>query len=450
MTTAEAVDVLIHARWVVPVDRRGVVLEHHSVAIRGGRIEALLPRGEANSIAAREVLERPEHVLLPGLVNAHTHAAMTILRGTASGKPLDPWLREQIWPLEARLVDADYVRDGTDLAIAEMLLGGTTCYTDMYFFPEVSAQCAATAGMRALVSMPVLDTPTAWASTIDEHLDKGLRLRDEYRGHPLVGTIFALHSPALASDATLDRVRTLADQLGAPVMIHLLESATERPREYARHGIDPVDRLARAGLVNDLLIAVHCVDLSAQEMQAFAAAGTSVVHCPTSNLRLAGGIAPLAAMRAAGVNVALGTDGAASSDRLDILGEARLAALLAAGTTGDAGALCAAEAIEMATLAGARAVGLEDSIGTVTPGKAADLCCVDLGRLALRPVADVLECLLHAASRTDVSDTWVAGRQLVADGSLARMDADSLRSRADLWQQRVQLARATVSRERNS
>lgn len=446
MSSAEPPDVVVHARWVLPVDPPGLVLEQHSVVIRAGRIESVLPRAAAARLAAREVLERPEHVLLPGLVNAHTHAAMTILRGAAAGKSLDPWLREQIWPLEARLVDAEYVRDGTELAIAEMLLGGTTCFADMYFFPEVAAAAAAQAGIRAAVAMPVLDMPTTWAATIDEYLDKGLRLRDEYRGHPLVDTFFALHSPALSAESTLDRVRMLADQLGAPVMIHLLESVTERPRETARHGIDPIGRLARAGLVNDLLIAVHCVDLTPDEMQVLAAAGTSVIHCPASNLKLASGIAPVPAMRAAGINVALGTDGSASNDRLDLLGEARLAALLAAGTTGDAAALGAAEALEMATLAGARALGLDAGIGSITPSKWADLCCVDLGHPNVLPVVDVQETLVHSASRADVTDVWVAGRQLVRDRVLTRLDVPSLRARADRWQARVHTARDAIAR----
>jgi len=437
MPSSTPCDLLIHARWVVPVEPRGAVLEDHSIVVRAGRIEAILPRAQASAISARQVIERPTHAVLPGFVNAHTHAAMTLLRGAATGLPLEPWLRRQVWPLESRLVDADFVRDGTEQAIAEMLLGGTTCFADMYFFPEVVAQVVSDVGMRAAVAVPVLDVPTAWAATMDEYLDKGLRLADEYRGHPLIQTFFALHSPALSTDATLARVRTLADQLDAPVMIHLLESVDDASRERARHGIDPVGRLERAGLVNNLLVAVHCVHLDEQGIRRFADAGASVVHCPTSNLKLASGIAPVAAMRAAGLNVALGTDGSASNDRLDMLGEARLAALLAAGATGDAAAVRSAEALEMATLAGARAMGLETGIGSLVPGKWADLCCMDLGRVPVQPVNDVLESVLHSASRSDVSDVWVAGRQLVEDGALLRIDTASLQARTNRWQSRV-------------
>ncbi len=437
-------DLLIHARWVVPIEPRGAVLEDHSIVVQAGRIEAILPREQASAIPARQVLERPAHAVLPGFVNAHAHAAMTLLRGAAAGRPLEPWLRQVVWPLESRLVDADFVRDGTEQAIAEMLLGGTTCFADMYFFPEVVAQLASDLGMRAAVAVPVLDVPTVWAATIDEYLDKGLRLADEYRGHPLVHTFFALHSPALSTDATLARVRTLADQLDAPVMIHLLESADDAARERSRHGIDPVDRLERAGLVNNLLVAVHCVHLDEAGIGRFADVGANVVHCPTSNLKLASGIAPVAAMRAAGLNVALGSDGSASNDRLDMLSEARLAALLAAGATGDAAAVGAADALEMATLAGARAMGLDAGIGSLVPGKWADLCCVDLGKVSVQPVIDVFESLLHSASRADVSDVWVAGRQLVEDGTLLRIDTASLRARTNRWQSRVLAARNSL------
>jgi 5-methylthioadenosine/S-adenosylhomocysteine deaminase len=430
-------DFAIKARWVIPIEPEAALLDDHAVLVRGGRIDRLVPARDLSPRDAMEVIDRPEHVLIPGLVNAHTHAAMSLLRNVAGGMNLDSWLRQRIWPLESRLVDERFVADGTELAIAEMLLGGITCFADMYYYPDVAAQAAARAGMRATIGLPVLEQPTAWAQDIDEYLSRSLALRDEYRDDPLITTMFALHSPAATRDPTLVRIRTLVDQLQAPVMIHLLETPAERERELRRHGRGPVERLEDAGLVNDLLIAVHCVHATMHELERLAAAGASVVHCPASNLKLASGIAPLLEMRRAGVNVALGTDGAASNDSLDLLAEARLAVLLAAGVSGDAAALAPGSALEMATLAGARALGLADQIGSLSAGKWADMACLRLAGPAIEPRHDVVAAILHSAGRAAVTDTWVAGRRLVHDGRLTRIDAQELGQRARLWSPRV-------------
>ena len=412
-------------------------MEDHAVLVRDGRIEAVLPTSELSHWKVGELLDRPSHALIPGLVNAHTHAAMTLLRNAAGGLPLDDWLRHRIWPLEARLVDERFVEDGTALAIAEMLLGGITCFADMYYHPDVAARVAARSGMRACIGLPVLEQPTSWARDLDEYLDRGLRLRDTYRDDPLVGTLFVLHSPASTGDATLARVRILSDQLQAPVMTHLLESPTDRAREERRHGRGPLERLAAAGLVNDLLVAVHCVQLNMTEIAQVAEAGANVVHCPGSNLKLASGIAPLDELRRAGVRVALGTDGAASNDALDVLGEARLAALLAAGTTGNAAALPPHDALHMATLAGAQALGLGEVTGSIVPGKWADLAALRLDGPMAQPIHDVASAIVHSAGRGGVCDTWVAGRHLVTDGRLQRMSPRDLAERAAAWRPRV-------------
>jgi 5-methylthioadenosine/S-adenosylhomocysteine deaminase len=427
MSLPTAADAVVHARYVVPMSPVGSVLEHHAVVIRGGRVTAVLPSAQARrDHPDAEVVERSRHVLLPGFVNAHTHAAMTLLRGAAGGQALDEWLRRTIWPAEARLVDEEFVRVGSALAIAEMLLSGVTCFGDMYYFPDVVARTAAACGMRARVGLPVVESQTAWGSGIDDHLARGLELHDTLVEHPLLGTLFAVHSPSLTQDATLARVRTLADQLEVPVMIHLLEAPSERPREQRRHGTGPLERLERAGLVNDLLIAVHCVQATDAELDRLGAAGAAVVHCPASNLKLGSGIAPLARMLERGLTVGLGTDGAASNDSLDVLGECRLAALLAAGATGEPAVLPPYEALALATLGGARALGLGEETGSITPGRWADLACLDLTGPAVEPVHEVAAAVVHAAGRARVSDTWVAGRRLVADGRLTRLDTDAL------------------------
>jgi len=437
-------DTLIVPRWCVPVEPAGTVLEGHAVAVSDGRIEAVLPLAEARTRFQPSVLvERPAHVLIPGLVNAHTHAAMTLFRGLADDMPLESWLREGIWPAERRWVSAEMVRDGTQLAIAEMLRGGTTCFSDQYFFPEIVAEAATEMAMRAVVATPVADFPSAWASNADEYLQKATDLvHDPYADHPLITTAFAPHSTFALADGSLEALRVLADQLDVRVQIHLHESETEVAMSIRDTGKRPFDRLTRAGLVNASLLAVHAVHLSDAEIERFAAVGVNIAHCPKSNLKLASGIARIAAYRAAGINVALGTDGAASNNTLDLFSEMRAAALLAKVSAGDAAALPAVDVLHMATLAGARALGLEERIGSIEPGKLADLVCVDLDALNCQPIYDVVSQLAYAASSSQVSDVWVGGRHQLDEGRFTQIDTDNLIARSNEWRDRIGAASA--------
>ena len=434
----ESVDTIVTARWVVPVEPAGRVLEDHAVAIRGGRIVALLPAAEALArYDATETLSRPDHVLLPGLVNAHTHAAMVLLRGRAENLPLGRWLRSTVWPLERRWVDPDYVRDGTTLAIAEMLRAGITCFADMHLWPDVVAQTAASLHMRASVGLVVTESATRWAATADEYIDRGMHLRDEYRGDPLVSTHFAPHAPYSASDATLTRVRRLADELDLPVAMHLHETAWEVEQSVQAHGRRPLARLAALGLASPQLVAIHMTQVDAADMDLLAEAGASVVHCPESNLKLGSGVCPVARLLGRGVRVALGTDGAASNNDLDLLAEARIAGLLSSGVAASPGDLVAADLLRMATLEGARALGLGEETGSLEPGKWADLCCVDLRAARSWPVHDPLTALVYAASAQQVTDTFVAGRRLLADGHLRYLDEAAILARAEGWRERL-------------
>lgn len=434
----EKVDTLIKARWVAPVVPAGGVRESHAVAIRQGRIVAVLPAPEAAArFEATEIVERPRHLLIPGLVNAHTHASMALLRGLADDLPLMAWLQDHIWPAEQRWMSAEFVEHGAELAMAEMLLGGTTTFNDMYFFPEVVARAAARIGMRACVGMILIKFPTVWAGDSAEYLRKGLALRDEYKGHPLISTAFAPHAPYTVEDEYLAKIRRLADELEVPVHTHVHETADEVLGSVADCGERPLARLDRLGLVSPMLMAVHMTQLEGAEIDRVAAAGASVVHCPESNLKLASGFCPVEKLLAAGVNVCLGTDGAASNNDLDMLGEMRSAALLAKGVAGRADAVTAEQALAMATINGARALGLADETGSIEAGKWADLCCVDLGRPSTWPVYDAVAQLVYAASRDHVEDVWVAGRRMVADGRLTRMDDDAIMARADEWRERI-------------
>ncbi len=436
------VDTLLHARWIIPVSAGDPVLDGHSLAIRGGRILEILPSAEARGkYIAEQEQELPEHALIPGLVNAHTHAAMSLLRGIADDLPLMTWLHEHIWPAEARWVNEEFVHDGSQLAIAEMLRSGTTCFSDMYFFPEVTGQAAATAGIRATVGLILLDFPTAWAQDPDEYLHRGLQVHDQFRSHPLIHTAFAPHAPYSVSDEPLQRVRVMADELEIPIHIHLHETRDEIKHSLQQHGQRPLARLERLGLLSPNLIAVHMTQLEDAEVGAFAAGGGSLVHAPESNLKLASGFCPLAKLLAAGVNLALGTDGAASNNDLDMLGEMRTAALLAKGVARDASAVPAAAVLRMATINGARALGLGDETGSLEPGKSADITAIHLGAIETQPIYNPVSQIVYAAARQQVSDVWVAGRQLLRKRELTTLDGEAITARAREWQARIAAGR---------
>lgn len=431
-------DTLILARWCVPVEPADTVLEDHAVAITDGRIVDVLPRAAALEAYQPSLsLERPQHVLIPGLVNAHTHAAMTLMRGLADDLPLETWLRQAIWPVEKRWVSEAMVRDGTELAIAEMLRGGITCFSDQYFFPETVAEAAVDLHMRVNVGTPIIEFPTAWADSLPEYLAKASELvHDAYADHPLVSSCFAPHSTQALSDDGFMELRVLADQLDIPVQIHLHETQAEIDAALEATGMRPFERLASLGLVNSSLLAVHAVHLEDAEIEHMASAGVAIAHCPKSNLKLASGIAPVHRYRAAGVTVGLGTDGAASNNTLDLLSEMRTAALLAKPASGDAATLTANDALAMATLRSAEAIGLARDIGSIVTGKWADLACVDLGQLHSQPVYDPVSQLVYTARADQVSDVWVAGRHQLDAGEFAHINTSNILERANEWRQR--------------
>ncbi|HSQ07551.1 MAG TPA: TRZ/ATZ family hydrolase [Chromatiaceae bacterium] len=434
-------DILIHAQWVLPVDPADRVLTDHALAIGEGRILALVPSTQARvEFQARQTLELPGHVLIPGLINAHTHSPMTLMRGLADDLPLMTWLNEHIWPAERRWVDPDFVAAGTRLAALEMLRSGTTCFNDMYFYPEVTGAVVAEAGMRALVGMIVLDFPTNFAEGADDYLRKGLELHERFRGHPLVRTAFAPHSPYAVSDGPLARVQTLADELEVQVHIHLHETHDEVFQSLRDHGQRPLARLDRLGLVGPGLVAVHMTQVEDAEMALLAEAGAHVVHCPQSNLKLASGFCPVARLLAAGVKVALGTDGAASNNDLDMLSELRVAALLGKGVAGSASAVPARAALRMATIDAACALGMDAEIGSLEPGKAADLVALDLRDPDTQPVYQPLSQLVYAASRDQVRHVWVAGRQLIRDRVALTLDREAILTQARDWGARIAAA----------
>lgn len=433
----QAVDLRLDARWVVPVVPRGA-LAAHSVIIDAGRIVAIVPVADADrDYDAAEHVRLATHALLPGLVNAHTHAAMSLLRGSADDIALAPWLEDHVWPREKAFLSSEFVHDGTLLAAAEMLSGGVTCCNDQYFFADAAARAYHASGMRAMLGLAVLDFPTAYAVDADGYLQAGLASRDTWKHEPLLSFSLAPHAPYTVGDASWRKIVVYARQLDLPIQTHLLETRDERARSKSEFGIGPLQRLHRLGVTGPGFMAVHGTYLEAADIELLVTQACHVVHCPVSNLKLASGIAPVAELVRRGVNVALGTDGAASNNRLDVFGEARLAALLAKGVSGDAGAIPAAEALQMATLNGARALGLERDIGSLEVDKQADVIAVDLGAVAHAPCYDPVSHLVHVTGRDQVTDAWVAGRHVLAGRRLTRLDTEELAARVRFWQDRL-------------
>ena len=431
-------ELVIEASWVIPIEPHGTALENHAVAIDGGNIVAVLSRDEMNMrCSAGQTVRLDSHVLIPGLVNLHSHAAMTLMRGLADDLKLMDWLSKRIWPAETRHASPQFVYDGTLLACAEMLRGGVTCFNDMYFFPEMTARAALDAGMRAALGIILIEFPTAYASDAHDYLRKGLAMRDELKHESLLSFCMAPHAPYTVSDKSFEQILTLSEQLQIPIHTHIHETLDEIGESLAKYGVRPLARLERLGILGPNFIAVHAVHLEPAEIALLARLGCSVAHCPSSNLKLASGIAPVSGMLSSGINIGIGTDGAASNNRLDVLGEMRFAALLAKATSENAEALPAHAALRMATLNAAQALGLERKIGSIEPGKSADLCAVNLDSIELSPCYDPASHLVYAAGREDVSDVWVAGRQLVGSGRILHMDEGAIMRKAREWKSRI-------------
>ncbi|MGB0845214.1 MAG: TRZ/ATZ family hydrolase [Thiolinea sp.] len=437
------IESLISASWILTVDENNRTLEDHAVAIDNGNILDILPTTEAQQKYQPEhTLDLNGQVLLPGFINAHTHAAMALLKGLADDLPLMEWLEQHIWPAEGRLADSEFVYDGTLLAIAEMIRSGTTCFNDMYFFPDAAGKAVETAGIRATLGMIMLDFPTAYADSPASYLEKGLALQANYANHPLINAIFAPHAPYTVSDEPLEGIREQASALDIPIHMHVHETAFEVMQASEQSGERPLARLARLGLLDQHFLAVHLTQLEDDEISLLADKNTHVIHCPESNLKLASGFCPVAKLLAAGVNVALGTDGNASNNDLDMLGEMRTAALLAKGVAADATAVPAAQALRMATINGAKALGIDQHTGSLEIGKAADMIAIDFNDLESQPLFDPVSHLVYCTSRNQITHSWVNGRILLEQRRLTTLDEAALVSNARSWCGKVKPAAA--------
>ncbi len=432
------IQTLLSARHIVPVDKENSVLENHSIAIDNGRILEILPTPQAvETYSPGAHIEYDSHILMPGLINAHTHAAMSLLRGMASDIPLMEWLQNHIWPTEQRWVDESFVHDGSELAIAEMLRGGTTCFNDMYFFPHITARVASSIGIRAVIGMIALEFPTAYAASPDEYISKGLSLYDDYKTDPLVTTAFAPHAPYTISDATFNKINSYANELDLPIHIHLHETKSEVEASIKEFGMRPLQRLDKLGLVNPNLLAVHMTQLNEQEIQQIAEAGVCVIHCPESNMKLASGFCPTHQLLENNAQIIIGTDSCASNDDVDMFSEIRSAALIAKGVSGDATAFSAQQAIRAATIDAARALRLDDEIGSLEAGKSADIIAIDCSRVEAHPLYDIYAHLVYSTSQHRVSDVFVSGHQLLRDRALTTISEDEIIAKTEQWAKKI-------------
>ena len=437
-STMQSIDTLISGRWVIPIEPDDRVHENYSIAIDEGRIMELLPRAEARAKYQAEVHhDLDEHLLMPGMVNAHTHAAMSLMRGVADDLPLMTWLKEHIWPIESTCVSREFVRDGTELALAEMLLGGTTCFSDMYFYPDEVARQAEHHGIRAVVGLIVIEFPSVWASDADDYIAKGLAVHDSVRGYNLVTTTLAPHAPYTISDKTFEKIAMYAEELDVPVHLHVHETTDEVEESLSQYRMRPLARLEKLGLLSPRLLAVHMAQLTEDEIMLFATSNGHVLHCPESNLKLGNGFCPVKKLSDAGTNIALGTDGAASNNNLDMFGEMRTAALLAKGVAGDASALPAYEALRMATINGAKALNLDHEIGSLEVGKSADIIALHMNRIEMQPIFNPLSHLVYATGHDQVSEVWVAGRHLLHHRRLTTIDDEALLRKVSKWRDKI-------------
>lgn len=436
----QTIDHLIHARWIIPVEPSNTVLENHAIAIQEGSILEILHQDVAKttySASTNDYLN--EHVLIPGLINAHTHSPMSLFRGLADDLHLMEWLNQHIWPAEKKWVNEEFIRDGTQLAIAEMLRAGITHFNDMYFFPEITARVASNCGIRATVGLIVLEFPSAWAENANEYLRKGLALHDEVQHDPLIRTAFAPHAPYTVSDETFTRIRTYSDEMQTPIPIHLHlhETQDEIDQSIKDYGMRPIERLNKLGLLSPSLLAVHMTQLTEDEILMIKDNGVHILHCPESNLKLASGFCPVDQLARAGVNICLGTDGAASNNDLDILSEMRTAALLAKAVAGDAAAIPAEQALRMATINGARALGIENETGSLEPGKAADITAIQLTGIESQPLYHPISQLVYATGRNQVTDVWVNGQHLLNQRHLTTLDEHEILEKTSNWREKI-------------
>ncbi|WP_196138264.1 TRZ/ATZ family hydrolase [Aliikangiella sp. G2MR2-5] len=432
------VEQIITADWLIPMTQADHWIENAGLLIRGTEIIAV---DKLDILTEKYPEVSHTHLegqaLLPGFINSHCHAAMNLLRGLSDDLPLKQWLEEAIWPVEAQFVDNSFVYQGTQHAIAEMLRSGTTCFQDMYFMPDQAAKAVKESGIRASIGMVVVEFETSWAQNAQDCIDKGLDVFDQFKHSPTINFNFAPHAPYTVEKTTLEKLGMLSNELSLPLQMHIHETAYEVETFIEAHGVRPLTRLKEIGLISPLLNAVHMTQLNEGEIEWLADGGSHVIHCPQSNMKLSSGVCPTKQLLEAGVNIALGTDGAASNNDLDMIDEIRSTALLAKLDYLDPTAMSAYESLYAATMGGAKALGLQESIGSLEAGKLADFISIDLNCIETQPVYNPVSQIVYAAGREQVSNVWVNGKQLMSNRKLKTLNSDLILQNARHWRNKI-------------
>jgi 5-methylthioadenosine/S-adenosylhomocysteine deaminase len=430
--------IIISASWIFTSDLEDQLLSDHSVVIENDKIIDLVPQSKVfDEYEANETYQLTDHILIPGLINTHTHAAMSLFKGFADDLPLQEWLNNHIWPAEKEFVNPSFVKDGSILGLSEMIKSGVTTFNDMYFFPGATAEAVKELGVRSNIGLVVLDFPTNYATDPEDYLLKGFEFRDKWRNEELITTSIAPHAPYSVSDEAFTLINTYSEELNINIHTHLHETQWEIEASIDKYGITPVQRLNNLGIIGPSLTAAHCVYLNDQDMGILAKNKVSIVHNPSSNMKLGSGIADVAKMLKQNLSVSLGTDSSASNNRLDIMEEMRLAALLIKGSTKSPESIPANEAIKMATINGAKALGLGSVIGSIEKNKKADLVAIDLSAIENQPIYNPISTLVYSSSRSDVSYVWIDGKIKLKEKSLVNIDEERIIQLAKKWQRKL-------------
>ena len=437
----QPIDILIKHGLVLTMNPNLDVIPDGAVAIKGNKIVDVGPTDRLRSTYEVETaIDATNKLVLPGLINTHTHAPMTILRGIADDLPLMEWLEHHIWPVERKFMDADTVYLGAMLACIELLQSGTTTFVDMYFFEDKVAEAATRAGIRCVVSEVLIDFPTPCNPTPEGAIKYTKWLMDKWRDHPLITVAVSAHAPYSCSKPVLQHAAKLASEANVPLLIHLSETKDEVKRITQQHGMSPVEYLASIGFLGPNVIAIHCVHLSQHDIELLARHRVSVSHNPESNMKLASGIAPVPQLLSAGINVGLGTDGTASNNNLDMFGEMDTAAKLHKVISGDPTVMDAKTVVKMATCMGAKVIGMDDKIGSIEKGKLADIIIVDLNRPHLTPMYDPYSHLVYSARADDVEVVIINGKLVLRDRKLLTIDIDDVLQQVRVIASRIKRA----------
>ncbi len=444
----DAIDLIISGDYVVTMDAAGNIIRDGAVAVDEGLIIAVGPAEEINAqFTANGNIDGGNRIVMPGLINGHSHAAMTLLRGVADDLALMDWLNNYIFPAEVEFVDAEFVRIGTELACWEMIRGGTTTFVDMYYFPDVIAQVVEQCGLRAYVSATVIDQRSPDAESAADSLVKGKDFVDQWKGrNSRITPIYGPHADYTLNSEQLVATRAAATEAGVPISIHMSESPFELEYSKQAYGTTTIDLFESIGFLDGPTIGAHVVWPTTDEIRILAERKVGVIHNPTSNMKIASGISPVADMLAAGVRVGLGTDGAASNNDLDMWEEMRLASFLQKVDKMDPEVMSANTVLRMATSGGAAAIGIEDKIGTIEAGKRADIIQVSFDDVHFVPTYDVISHLVYVADEQDVASVTVDGRLLMLDGEFLTIDTERVRQEATELAKRIQSALAERNR----